>query len=652
MLMSFLCGTVVAQTKVSASTNSPVLAAKVDKGQKGNDLLQSIHSYGVGKTGPVTPAQSVAKNLKITPMKRVGEASRRALPDTVRRFKWTATTSLPVRSALKRAAKASELKPDYYFSKDSSRYNGYVSAAMKLISQDGALKVTGVFGLADTVAISFNAASGTVSIAPQKIAYSSNYKSDVYIYAIDPVTNKYSTTAPITGTVDEGGAIKLGPWGVFVAEGESKGGIFDAYTHSVWMPSNATITNTNEKGVDTTFAACVEQTFDNELVIYNIVGNGTAVTATLTPQKQVEVSSQYIFTNNSYGDFFCFPINWNTKEIDTKSPIVGTGTSNTITLGGWVVSMRSNPTATMGLGFTKTVVTTTSTIHYPEKINAVFEGAGSASSPYLVKTVKDFYALSQAVAAGESYDGKCFRVENDIDFSGQSERCQPIGTLKTPFNGIFDGNHHILSNLALDGKGYLFYALFGVIGDNSILKNIVLQNASYVGSGQSCALLVGHAFGSVEGCTVEGIVKSTGVMVGGVIGVSRNSVSNTTFKGSVSGYGSIGGVAGNSYGKMTNCSAEAHIEINGHLNSSDTDGGGLVGEVFAISYGATALMTDCYFSGTVSDTYGQAYSGGLAGYATDVIINRCFNVGYIQSVNNNPDGKDETSAKGRDTNSA
>lgn len=599
----------------------------VRQGTKDEQILRRLRSARAGKQAAAAPWQ------------RVYESNNKALPDTVRHDTWHAGAQ-PVRSrAVKHLQKAVELPLKEYFSQDSSKYSGFTNASMKLIKEGEAYKMVNVFGIPDTVTVNVDAAAGTVSISPQKIAYSSTYESDVYIYPVDLATNKYSTTDPITGVVDAEGVIRLNSWGVFVAEGEHKGGIFDAFSYSRWMPANATLTSTDQEGNDSTIASRVEQTFDNELVIYNFAGNGTAVTATITPSQTVKVSPQYIHSNAMYGDFYCFPVDLDKKQVDSKSPIVGTGTDSTLTFGSWIVGARAIPNV-MSMIFAKTEIKTSLFISYPESLDVKFEGNGTKADPYLIKTSTDLDMLSQSVGAGESYKGKYFTLANDIDMSAdRTSAFVPVGSPDAPFDGVFDGNGKVISNLVLNHKGNYYGGLFGYAGDNSIIENFNLKNGKLTGSGTYYGLVAGYTKGKIDHCAVDGTIVSTGVIAGGVVGTSEKSVRNSTFSGKLSGYGSLGGIAGNSYGEIASCSVDAYIDITGYLTSLDTDGGGIVGELFSVDE-STPSATDCYFSGTLVDTRGLAYTGGIGGLVAYAKIERCFNTAVIQSSNNSTTGGD------------
>lgn len=86
-----------------------------------------------------------------------------------------------------------------------------------------------------------------------------------------------------------------------------------------------------------------------------------------------------------------------------------------------------------------------------------FEGGnGDSSDPYIIKTAEQLAFLAKQVNGGETYHGKYFQLEADLDLSGSE--WSPIGigeretdgsTVTKPFAGTFDGKNHKISGLTL-----------------------------------------------------------------------------------------------------------------------------------------------------------------------------------------------------------
>lgn len=104
---------------------------------------------------------------------------------------------------------------------------------------------------------------------------------------------------------------------------------------------------------------------------------------------------------------------------------------------------------------------------------------------------------------GETYHGKYFQLEADLDLSGSE--WSPIGigeretdgsTVTKPFAGTFDGKNHKISGLTLtaglDDQG-LFGCSSGTIGNLGIVRG----NIS-VGSAERIGAICGYSTGTIE----------------------------------------------------------------------------------------------------------------------------------------------------------
>ena len=224
--------------------------------------------------------------------------------------------------------------------KDYSHYTpdevSYTCIAISKVD-DTTLKILNFWGMNSEITATIDAGANTISIAPQMITNHQTY-GPVFIYPVDLNTMKYSTTDPITGIIDANGVVTLASWGVFVAEGKYAGSCFDAMDKTELVLTNAVISNVLPKETEK-YGALIEQKYDNELSIINFANNGRAVNVTLNADKSLSISPQYIFTNGTYGDFYCSAADWSTSGL-IEGPIQGTGTANSLTLGSWGVFNR------------------------------------------------------------------------------------------------------------------------------------------------------------------------------------------------------------------------------------------------------------------------------------------------------------------------
>ena len=117
---------------------------------------------------------------------------------------------------------------------------------------------------------------------------------------------------------------------------------------------------------------------------------------------------------------------------------------------------------------------------------SVLKAAQYTESPLIISTVEDLKAFAKSVNSGNSYQGKVVRLSADIwlnDTTGwqnwnrqtKMKSWIPVGTLKTPFEGTFDGNGHTISGLFIKTGSETFYqGLFGCL-KRATVKNIHIR---------------------------------------------------------------------------------------------------------------------------------------------------------------------------------
>lgn len=183
-----------------------------------------------------------------------------------------------------------------------------------------------------------------------------------------------------------------------------------------------------------------------------------------------------------------------------------------------------------------------------------FEGGnGDSFNPYIIKTAEQLALLAERVNGGETYHGKYFQLEADLDLSGSEwapigigERETDGGTVTKPFAGTFDGKNHKISGLTLtaglDDQG-LFGCSSGTIGNLGIVRG----NIS-VGSAERIGAICGYSTGTIENCwNSADITGSTegGKYVGGICGYSTGTIYGCLNMGDITANSFIGGICGN-----------------------------------------------------------------------------------------------------------
>lgn len=163
---------------------------------------------------------------------------------------------------------------------------------------------------------------------------------------------------------------------------------------------------------------------------------------------------------------------------------------------------------------------------------ADWQGSGTSSSPYLIKTVSDLKLLATRVNAGNKYKGIYFKVYNDIAFSG-TNNFTAIGTSSSyNFQGTFDGDNKTISGININSSNS-YQGLFGYLGEGGTVKNVVLYNSTITGGAEDVGGIVGACKGTLTGCFAKNVTvnSSSGKYYGAVCGYkyTNGSLSNNYY---------------------------------------------------------------------------------------------------------------------------
>ena len=200
----------------------------------------------------------------------------------------------------------------------------------------------------------------------------------------------------------------------------------------------------------------------------------------------------------------------------------------------------------------------------------------------------------------------------DIDLTGKD--WTPIGTdYDNSYKGTFDGGGHTITGLTFTTNDE-YAGLFGRLNRAGTVKNVVMEGVQITSNqiyGGSIGGVAGSSWGTIENCSVSGSVSGT-VYVGGVVGVQiGGSITGCSSSATVKGMVDVGGVAGqtNSSATLTACYATGNviIEMDPKKNIA---GGSLVG----MNAGSSLLA--CYATGNVTSTgssTGYMHIGGFLG---------------------------------------
>lgn len=209
---------------------------------------------------------------------------------------------------------------------------------------------------------------------------------------------------------------------------------------------------------------------------------------------------------------------------------------------------------------------------------------------YEIYSAKGLQWLAEEVNGGNNFSGKTVTLTADIDLDGIDWK--PIGTnpdsATLRFNGVFDGNGKTISNLnvstTVDGVPA---GLFGAV--SGTVKNFTIEHAT------------------INSVNVQ-TNRSTGVAVG--VGYPSAKIENVTVKdATVNAFRQVGGIVGYLYGTVSGCTVDG-LTIEAPLDSTG-DNGDKVGGIAGFMGGDSGIC----FNNKVANANIKAYRdvGGILG---------------------------------------
>ncbi len=194
---------------------------------------------------------------------------------------------------------------------------------------------------------------------------------------------------------------------------------------------------------------------------------------------------------------------------------------------------------------------------------------------YHIGTAEQLAGIAQLTNTGESFYGKTFILDKDIDLKGYN--WAPIGWYRPsdtgivgrdyPFDATFDGNYHTIKNLSIKAD-YPDIGLFGRTTMGFTVKNLGIKN-----------------------CNMQGRF-GVGGLVGDNIAYKKSDspqMVNCYVTGKISGGSEVGALVGSTASmKIKDCYALAEVI------AEEDAAGGLVGNLRG------GKIADSYFSGKVS----------------------------------------------------
>lgn len=235
--------------------------------------------------------------------------------------------------------------------------------------------------------------------------------------------------------------------------------------------------------------------------------------------------------------------------------------------------------------------------------------AGSQPETHYISTYNDLVKASNYHNNGLYGENDIYILKKNIIVPSNQNWTEAIGTQKHPFNGSFKGNGYSIVGLNMNNKNE--NALFGIIGENGSVEELIMAD---------CHTNVSQSSSAAIAVTNNGIIKNC------MCGVSPNSnhFSDTYSKNPVDYTSSIkgdicGGITAVNNGMIIGC-----------INSGDIIGSSISGGIAGINKG---FIYGSANTGDVGSSTSQV-TGGIVGknYSS---IKACYDAGQLSCANSN-----------------
>ena len=207
-------------------------------------------------------------------------------------------------------------------------------------------------------------------------------------------------------------------------------------------------------------------------------------------------------------------------------------------------------------------------------------GEGTAENPYQIGTAAELYwfaGLVNGTLVDVEKDASAnAKLMNDItvntgvldankDLVSGSDltEWEPIGTSDVPYTGTFDGKGYTISGLYFNNPNAYYVGLFGKIGANGKISNVGVLDSYFqfraLGGG-----VCGNNYGELQNCSNSStVICNMQDGTGGVCGYNnKGTVRDCKNTGSVRGKAPLGGVCGvNNSGIIENCFNEGTVSV-------------------------------------------------------------------------------------------
>ena len=228
--------------------------------------------------------------------------------------------------------------------------------------------------------------------------------------------------------------------------------------------------------------------------------------------------------------------------------------------------------------------------------------------------IYEYYISHNAILTGNIVLNENVLVNGELNSDAASlEQIQPIANYYsaddyqhkytyTVYNGIFDGNGYVISGFYFNDPESGSSALFGRTTENSVIKNIKLEDTYISGYSSSGGIIVSNK-GLISNCTVDGIIHAKSCMIGGIAGSNYGTIENCVNYADVFGEGNayhLAGIVQSNYGTVRSC-----VNFGNIGKGTNNQRGGII-------WDNDGLVENCMNFGSLT---GTGTMGGIIGYA-------------------------------------
>ncbi len=284
-------------------------------------------------------------------------------------------------------------------------------------------------------------------------------------------------------------------------------------------------------------------------------------------------------------------------------------------------------TFTLGEADTTVKVTMVPGIEWDGTVADSFAGGtGTQADPYQISNGEELAYLSAQVASGNAFAGKYVTLAANLDMGNVA--FTPIGSDARRFAGSFDGAYHTIDNL-LVSQTTDYAGLFGCLDTGAAVRRLTVRGSisgrGYVGG------IAGQAdSATIEACANYATVTGTSRNVGGIVGrlngksAARSTVLRCANFGTISnGTNNFSaGIVGTAY----------YTTLSECYNVGSATGnrvGGILGQT-----DSNTTVTSCYNAGAIklAAAGNYNYAGSLIGYNDGGSVSNCYYLTGMQAI--------------------